>query len=84
MGLRVHALFAYGSLIVSCRSRCVVAQPSGLKGHDDDQVVILRFHEEDSVRRGRYPAHGRCALERDHAEVISPIAFQLRGNTGAP
>ena len=82
MALRVLALFAYGSLIASCRSWCVVAQRSGLKGHVDDQVVVLWLHEEDGVHRARYPARGRCAPERDDAEVISPLAFRLRSNTG--
>ena len=60
----------------------MVAQRSGLKGRVDDRVVVLRLHEEDSGRRARYPARGRCALERDDAEAINLLAFQLRGNTG--
>ena len=81
MGLSARALFVYGSLIASRTSRQVVAQHSGLKGHVDDQVVVLR-HEEDRVSRARYPACGRCALEGDDAEHINFLALQLRGNTG--
>ena len=82
MGLRAHALFAYGSLMASRRSGRVVAQHSGSKGHVNDQVVVLRLHEEDYVRRVRYPARGWCALERDNAEVIKSLALQLCSNTG--
>ena len=67
---------------MSRKSEHVVARRSGLKGHVGGQVVVLRLHEEDSVCRARYPARGWCALERDDAEVINPVAFQLRGNTG--
>ena len=82
MGLRAHALFAYGSLMASRRSGRVVAQHSGSKGHVNDQVVVLRLHEEGRVRRACYPAHGQCALEREDAEVINFLALQLRGKTG--
>ena len=57
------------------------AQRSGLKGHVDDQVVVLRLREEYRVRRACYPARGRCALERDDDEVINFLALQPRGNT---
>ena len=67
--------------MASRRSGHVVPQRSGLKGHVDDQVIVLR-HEEDRVSRGRYPARGRCALERDDTEHINFLVLQLQGNTG--
>ena len=52
-----------------------------LKGHVDDQVVVLWLHEEDRDRHEHHPARRRCALERDDAEVINSLALQLRGKT---
>ena len=81
MGVRGRALFVYGSLMASRRSVHVVAQRSGLKGHVDDQVVVL-WNEEDRISRARYPARGRCVFEHDDAEHTNFLALQLRGNTG--
>ena len=39
-------------------SEHVVAQRSGLKGHVDDQFVVLQLHEEDRVHHARYLARG--------------------------
>ena len=78
MGLRARMLFAYGSLMVSRRSGCVVAQHSSLKGHLDDQVFVLQLHEEDRVHRTRCPAtasvRSSVIMRDDDAEVVDALA----------
>ena len=82
MTLGARALFGSGSLRVIHSSGRVLAQRSGLKGPVDDQVVVLRLHEEDRIRRARYPAGGWGMFERDDAKIVNSLAILLWGSTG--
>ena len=70
--------------MASRRSGRVVAQRSGLKGHVDYQVVVLRLLEEDRVRRARHPAaaSARSSVSMSCSVMMSKALMNLPFNCG--
>ena len=56
----------------------MVAQHSSLEGYLDDQVLVLRLHEEGRVHRTRCPAavsvRSSVIMRDDDAEVVDALA----------